>query len=105
MLHFVSCEMGLHSFFTYVPKPGIWPKKGKNLNLLRLLFFLKVLFWLIFYHRPPVNCLIPYRKNWDTLNYHRDCPTNGIAAFYSATLRPNDSDRITNSVDTDQTAP
>ena len=26
-------------------------------------------------------------KNWDTLNYHRDCPTNGIVAFYSAILR------------------
>ena len=40
-------------------------------------------------------------KNWDTLNYHRDCPTNGIVAFYSA----KDSDRITKRVDTDQTAP
>ena len=51
---------------------------------------------------------IPYRKkskNWDTLNYHRDCPTNGIVAFYSAILRSKDSDRITNRVDTDQTAP
>ena len=48
----------------------------------------------------------PYRKNsknWDTLNYHRDCPTNGIVAFYSAILRSKDSDRITNRVDTDQT--
>ena len=44
-------------------------------------------------------------KNWDTLNYHRDCPTNGILAFYSAILRSKDSDRITNRVDTDQTAP
>ena len=44
-------------------------------------------------------------KNWDTLNYHRDCPTNGIVAFYSAILRSKDSDRITNRVDTDQTAP
>ena len=44
-------------------------------------------------------------KNWDTLNYHRDCPTNGIVAFYSAKLRSKDSDRITNRVDTDQTAP
>ena len=43
-------------------------------------------------------------KNWDTLNYHRDCPTNGIVAFYSAILRSKDSDRITNRVDTDQTA-
>ena len=49
-----------------------------------------------------------YRKNsktWDTLNYHGDCPTNGIVAFYSAILRSKDSDRITNRVDTDQTAP
>ena len=44
-------------------------------------------------------------KNWDTLNYQRDCPTNGIVAFYSAILRSKDSDRITNGVDTDQTAP
>ena len=44
-------------------------------------------------------------KNWDTLNYHRDCLTNGIVAFYSAILRSKDSDKITNRVDTDQTAP
>ena len=44
-------------------------------------------------------------KNWDTLKYHRDCPTNGIVAFYSAVLCSKDSDRITNRVDTDQTAP
>ena len=44
-------------------------------------------------------------KNWDTLNYHRDCPTNGIVAFYSAILGSKDSDRIANRVDTDQTAP
>ena len=44
-------------------------------------------------------------KNWDTLNYHRDCPTNGIVGFYSAILRSKDVDRIINRVDTDQTAP
>ena len=44
-------------------------------------------------------------KNWDTLNHHRDCPTNGIVAFYSAILRSKDSGKITNRVDTDQTAP
>ena len=44
-------------------------------------------------------------KNWDTLNYHRDCPTNGIVGFYSAILRSKDADRITNRVDTDPTAP
>ena len=44
-------------------------------------------------------------KNWDTLNYHRDCPTNGIVGFYSAILRSKDADRLTNRVDTDQTAP
>ena len=44
-------------------------------------------------------------KNWDTLNYYRDCPTNGIIGFYSALLRSKDADRITNRVDTDQTAP
>ena len=40
-------------------------------------------------------------KNWDTLNYHRDCPTNGIVGFYSAILRSKDADRITNRVDID----
>ena len=57
---------------------------------------------------PQLTVLIIYRKNsknWDTLNYHRDCPTNGIVAFYSAILRSKDSDRITNRVYTDQTAP
>ena len=44
-------------------------------------------------------------KNWETLNYYRDCPTNGIVGFYSAILRSKDADRITNRVDTDQTAP
>ena len=44
-------------------------------------------------------------KNWDTLYYYRDCPTNGIVGFYSALLRSKDADRITNRVDTDQTAP
>ena len=51
---------------------------------------------------------LPYPKNskiWDTLNYYRDCPTNGIVGFYSAILRSKDADRITNRVDTDQTAP
>ena len=51
---------------------------------------------------------INYRKNsknWDTLIYHRDCPTNGIVGFYSAILRSKDADRITNRVDYDQTAP
>ena len=56
-------------------------------------------------------CLIvvlEYRKNsknWDTLNYYRDCPTNGIVGFHSAIFRSKDADRITNRVDTDQTAP
>ena len=52
--------------------------------------------------------LLYYRKNsknWDTLYYYRDCPTNGIVGFYSALLRSKDADRITNRVDTDQTAP
>ena len=44
-------------------------------------------------------------KNWDTLNYYRDCPTNVIVGFYSAILRSKDADRITNRVDTVQTAP
>ena len=43
-------------------------------------------------------------KNWDTLNYYRDCPTNGIVGFHSAILHSKDADRITNRVDTDQTA-
>ena len=51
---------------------------------------------------------VTYRKNsknWDTLNYYRDCPTNVIVGFYSAILRSEDAERITNRVDTDQTAP
>ena len=55
-----------------------------------------------------LNCFGIYRKNsknWDTLNYYRDCPSNGIVGFYSAILRSKDADRITNRVDTDQTAP
>ena len=44
-------------------------------------------------------------KNWDTLNYYLDCPTNGIVGFYCAILHSKDEDRITNRVDTDQTAP
>ena len=44
-------------------------------------------------------------KNWDTLYYYSDCPTNGIVGFYSALLRSKDADKITNRVDTDQTAP
>ena len=51
---------------------------------------------------------IRYRKNskyWDTLNYHRDCPTNEIVGIYSAILRSKDADRITNRVESDQTAP
>ena len=44
-------------------------------------------------------------KHWDTLNYYRDCPTNVIVGFYSTILRLKDADRITNRVDTDQTAP
>ena len=59
--------------------------------------------------QPDNRCMkTRYRKNsknWDTLNYYRDCPTNGIVAFYSAILRSKDSDKITNIVDTDQTAP
>ena len=52
------------------------------------------------------RCLtVKNSKNWDTLNYYRDCPTNGIVGFYSAILRSKDADRITNRVDTDQTAP
>ena len=56
----------------------------------------------------PSQRFIAYRKNsknWDTLNYYRDCPTNGIVGFYSAILRSKGADRITNRVDTDQTAP
>ena len=55
-----------------------------------------------------ICCYAYYRKNsknWDTLNYYRDCPTNGIVGFYSAILHSKDADRITNRVDTDQTAP
>ena len=56
----------------------------------------------------PIHHHYAYRKNsknWDTLNYYRDCLTNGIVGFYSTILRSKDADRITNRVDTDQTAP
>ena len=59
-------------------------------------------------HSSQIILFTNYRKNsknWDTLNYYRDCPTNGIVEFYSAILRSKDADRITNRVDTDQTAP
>ena len=55
-----------------------------------------------------IRTMTEYRKNsknWDTLNYYRDCPTNGIVGFYSAILRTKDADRITNREDPDQTAP
>ena len=35
-------------------------------------------------------------KNWDTLNYYRDCPTNGIVGFYGAILCSKNADSITN---------
>ena len=63
---------------------------------------------LVFHDDWLLLLLLCYRKNsknWDTLNYYRDCPTNGIVGFYSAILRSKDADRITNRVDTDQTAP
>ena len=44
-------------------------------------------------------------KNWDTRNNYHNCPTIGTVGFYSAILRSKDADRITNRVDTDQTAP
>ena len=44
-------------------------------------------------------------KNWDTLNYYRDCPTIGTVGFYCAILHSKDADRITNREDPDQTAP
>ena len=53
----------------------------------------------------PIRNYRKNSKNWDTLNYYRGCPTNGIVGFYSAILRSKDADRITNRVDTDQTAP
>ena len=55
--------------------------------------------------RVPIREYRKNSKNWDTLNYYRDCPTNGIVGYYSAILRSKDADRITNRVDTDQTAP
>ena len=56
----------------------------------------------------PKHGLRIYRKNfknWDTLNYYHDCPSNVIVGFYRAILRSKDVDRITNRVDTDHTAP
>ena len=71
---------------------------------------MKMLRWEIKFNniRCKFDFIFSYRKNsknWDTLYYYRDCPTNGIVGFYSALLRSKDADRITNSVDTDQTAP
>ena len=43
-------------------------------------------------------------KNWDTYNNYHNCPTIGTVGFYSSVLCSNDADRITNSVDPDQTA-
>ena len=54
-------------------------------------------------HNSGINGNRKNSKNWDTLHYHRDCPTNGIVGFYSAILRSKDADRITNRVDIDQT--
>ena len=59
-----------------------------------------ICFWLLYDKGYRKNS-----KNWDTLNYYRDCPTNVIVGFYSAILRSEDADRITNRVDTDQNAP
>ena len=56
-------------------------------------------------HTIPGQAYRKNSKNWDTLNYYRDCPTNVIVGFYSAILRSKDADRITNRVDTDQTSP
>ena len=56
-------------------------------------------------HYIYINSYRKNSKNWDTVDYYRDCPTNGIVGFYSAILRSKDADRITNRVDTDQTAP
>ena len=64
--------------------------------------------WFHFGENKLLEFLLTYRKNsknWDTINYYRDCPTNGIVGFYSAILHSKDADRITNRVDTDQTAP
>ena len=71
--------------------------------------YLKLTIFFLFGHISFFSLLFPYyrknSKNWDTLNYYRDCPTNVIVGFYSAILRSKDADRITNRVDTDQTAP
>ena len=71
--------------------------------------FAKVEFGILLYNpyivKSPFSAYRKNSKNWDTLNYYRDCPTNGIVGFYSAIFRSKDADRITNRVDTDQTAP
>ena len=71
---------------------------SQNDKLLQYMYILYTYLMLFCYYRKN-------SKNWDTLNYHGDCPTNGIVAFYSAILLSKDPDRISNRVDTDQTAP
>ena len=92
-------------------------KKRKNIEFIgsdgisKCFYATRCIFLYKFQQRLPYiarACVEKYRKNsknWDTLNYYRDCPTNGIVGFYSAILRSKDADRITNRVDTDQTAP
>ena len=85
-----------------MPDLAIWGHSGNALSYNGINMAIKALLLI----RIPL--LFAYRKNsknWDTLNYYRDCPTNGIVGFYSAILGSKDADRITNRVDTDQTAP
>ena len=53
----------------------------------------------------PDMTLDVYRGRKTTNQQNQQCPTNVIVGFYSAILRSKDADRITNRVDTDQTAP
>ena len=74
-----------------------------NLKMKKKMYNIKSYMYLVFVpdnylNRSLKRTNFQYRKNsknWETLNHHRDCPTNGIVAFYSAILRLKDSDRIT----------
>ena len=88
----IHAYTGMYLHFRFPYKKSFWSKLFGNKVAVYSITHIKV-----FYRKNS--------KNWDTLNYYPDCPTNVIVGFYSAILRSKDADRITNRVDTDQTAP
>ena len=98
---FILCSFIHNKKFSWLPRL-IYAVFIDNKSFSGLTYFL-ARFTDLFYLEILKHIYRKNSKNSDTLNYHRDCPTNGIVAFYSAILRSKDSDRITNRVDTDQT--